>query len=129
MVRKEGVPLHFSKSPFPHPPPHSAPAAVQEGAASSPLQLKSPGPFLQLWGFFFPCLALKMILVIRPPQVLASGMPLFFRKERNYQELQKGKLEPWHLEKNHIILPCMAFGGEKIIESVTLNTAPLCMTH
>ena len=54
MVRKEGVPLHFSKSPFPHPPPHSAPAAVQEGAASSPLQLKSPGPFLQLWGFFFP---------------------------------------------------------------------------
>lgn len=70
-----------------------------------------------------------MILVIRPPQVLVPGMPLLLRKQGNYQELQKGKSELWHLENNHITLPSVAFGGGEIIESVTLNIAPLCMTH
>lgn len=52
-----------------------------------------------------------------------------FGKRGNYQELQKGKSEPWHLENNHITLPRMAFGEGKIIESATLNPEPLCMTH
>lgn len=74
-------------------------------------QLRSWAHFLP-FGFFSP-LGLKMILVIRPPQVLACGMPLLFRKQGNYQGLQKGKSELWHLENNHISLPRVAFGGEK----------------
>ena len=59
-----------------------------------------------------------MIMVIRIwSQVLALRMSLLFNKQGNYQELQKGKSEPWHLENNHITLPRMAFGEGKIIES------------
>lgn len=72
----------------------------------------SPGPISTPLAFLSP-LGLEMILVIRPPQVLACGTPLFFGKQGNDQELQKGKSEPRHLENNHISLPRVAFGEGK----------------
>lgn len=59
----------------------------------------------------------------------AAEMSLLLPMQGKYQELQTGKSESWHLENHPISLPVVAFGRGKIIESVTLNTEPLCMTH
>lgn len=52
-----------------------------------------------------------------------------FPKARKLPRITKGKSEPWPLETSRIPLPRVAFGRGEIIESVTLNMGPLCMTH